>query len=211
MKSINTVKSILLGVAVLLLLGTPMHSAHAAKAKKGKASADGTAKVSAIMPEFIILHYYSKLDLTFDAPDLKSALDEGTNNMDVTWKGRVHGNSELGPKNLKGADLDMNDVVNISIPKVWAVRGFAPNGKAKVSISIPSGGSKLKKGKSEIGLSNIKVVQGKNSGRSIKIALNGISKRKATVGGVSMNMNFKKTTFSGKHTGGLYKITATTI
>ena len=210
MKFNNTIKSILLSAAVLFLATMPMETANAAKAKKAKASVDGIAKVSATMPEFIILHYYSELNLTFDAPD-SEVIDEGNNNMNVSWKGDVDGNSELSAKNLKGANLDKSDVVKMSIPNVWAVRGFAPNGKAKVSISTPSGGSKLKKGKSAIGMSNVKVTQGKNSGRSINVALNGVSKRRATVGGVSMNMDFKKTTFSGKHTGGKYKITASTI
>lgn len=205
----NMLKSMLLSSAILAAIALPMNGSVALAAKN--ASTSGKAKVSATLPEFIILHYYSTLELNFDKPSSET-IDEGDNTMNVTWSGIVNGNDELNPKNLRDAKTALdNDRVKITLPNVWAVRGFTPNGKAQVSIEVPKSGEKLKRGTSVINMSNVKVTNGKRSGKSIKVDLKGIAKNRATTGGVAMDLDFIKTTRSGKHTGGLYKITAKTI
>ena len=209
MKTMNMLKSMLLSSAILAATVLPTNGNVALAAKN--ASVSGKAKVSATLPEFIILHYYSVLELNFDKPS-SEAIDEGDNAMNVAWSGIVNNNDELNSKNLRDAKLALdNDRVKITLPNVWAVRGFTPNGKARVSIEIPKSGEKLKKGESVIKMSNIKVTEGRSSGKSIKVNLKGIAKNRATTGGVTMDLDFVKTTRSGKHTGGLYQITAKTI
>lgn len=209
MKTVRMLKSMLLNAAVITAVALPVNGSAAFAAKN--TSTSGEAKVSATVPEFIILHYYSALELNFDKPSAE-AIDEGDNSMNVAWSGIVNGNDELKPKNLKDAKLELdNDLVTVTLPNVWAVRGFSPKGKAEISIAIPNKGKSMKRGKSVIEMSNSKVTQGKSSGKSIKVDLKGIAKNRATIGGVTMDLDFMKTTRSGEHTGGLYKITAKTI
>ncbi|MCW8797279.1 MAG: hypothetical protein OQK67_09480 [Chlorobium sp.] len=209
MKTISTIKSLLAGAILFAAVVLPITATEAPAATR--ASASGQAKVSTTLPEFIILHYYSDLELNFETPS-SEALDEGDNSMNVAWSGIVNGNDELKPNDLKDAKLELDkDLVTVALPNVWAVRGFSPNGKASISIEIPNNGKTLKKGPSIIAMSNSKVTQGKTSGKSINVALNGIAKSRATTGGVTLDLDFMKTTRSGKHTGGLYKITAKTI
>lgn len=211
MNNLNMLKSMLLSSAILTATALPMNIATAKPEENSGASTSGTAKVSATLPEFIILHYYSVIDLNFDTPS-SEAIDEGSNAMNVTWAGSVYDNDELKPENLTDAKLELdNDLVTVSLPNVWAVRGFAPNGKAKVSIEIPEGGDALKQQSSIIEMSSMNVTQGNNTSTSLDVELNGIAKSRATTGGVTMDLDFMKTTRSGEHTGGLYKITAQTI
>lgn len=211
MKKLNMLTSTLLCSAILMASVLPMNTATAKPEENSGASTSGTAKVSATLPEFIILHYYSVIDLNFDTPS-SEIIDEGSNAMNVTWAGNVYENDELKPEDLMDAKLELdNDLVTVSLPNVWAVRGFAPNSKAKVSIEIPDGGDELKKDKSVIEMSNMNVTEGNNSGSSLDVELNGIAKSRATTGGITMDLDFMKTTRSGEHTGGLYKITAQTI
>lgn len=213
MKKLNMLKSAVLCSAILMAGVLPVNTAKAiaTPGENSAASTSGTAKVTATLPQFIILHYHSAIDLNFDTPSSET-IDEGNNAMNVTWAGSVYGNTELAPEDLRDAKLELNnDLVTVSLPNVWAVRGFAPNGKAKVSIEIPDGGDELKQDKSIIEMSNMNVTEGKNSGSSLDVELNGIAKSRATTGGVTMDLNFMKTTRSGEHTGSLYKITAKTI
>ncbi len=217
MKTISNLKSVLLCSALLLASSLPV---HAVVDVEGGLENEGGARVKSkpvdvkvTVPEFIILHYHSSLGLTFDTPTTE-ALDEGSNKMNVTWNGVVYGNDEIETGDLRGANLELdNDIVTVSIPNVWAVRGFAPNGKANVSIAIPQGGDKLTRDGTDsvIEMSNMKVTEGKSSGSEIDVELKGIAKKRATRGGVAMDLDFIRTSHSGQHTGGLYEITATTI
>lgn len=211
MKNLNMIKPMLLSSAILMAGALPLNTAAAKPDENSSASTNGTAKVSATLPQFIILHYYSAIELNFDTP-ASETIDEGKNIMNVTWAGSVYDNDELKPEELKDAKLELdNDLVTVSLPNVWAIRGFAPNGKAKVSIEIPEGGDELKQQSSIIEMSSMNVTQGNNTGTSLDVELNGIAKSRATTGGVTMDLDFMKTTRSGEHSGGLYKITAETI
>ena len=162
------------------------------------------------MPEFIILHYYSSLSLNFATPE-SEIVNEGSNILNVTWQGKTDG-SELAQGSLKGSALELDgSETTVHIPNVWAVRGFAPNGKAKIAIEIPKEGDKLVNGKSEIGLSHAKINCEHGTAESVDVPLNGITKSNATVGGVDMDLNFDKTTLSGTHKGGQYTIIASTL
>ncbi len=176
----------------------------------GKQSSSGTAKVTANVPQFIVLHYYSSLTLNFETPT-SEALDQGDNTMTVSWEGAASGD-QLSTANLMDAKLELDGTkTTVKMPNVWAIRGFSKSGNAEVTVTIPSGGDVLSNGESKIGMSNVKVNDGKNSGGSIKTNLGGIAKSSATFGGIELDLDFSKTNRSGSHNGGQYTITASTI
>ena len=211
MKTIK-LNSALLCSALLLAFSLPV---HASSSQVSGTVTSNPVNVNVTVPEFIILHYYSSLDLTF-ATD-SQALDEGTNTMNVGWDDSIEGNSPIVATQDADTELDVNSTVTVSIPDVWAVRGFAPNGKATVTIN--SNATQLTKQNtsgatlSTIGVSDVGVTDESNvsSGTSIDVTLNGIAKSTASKGGVTMGLNFANTTQSGAHTGAVYTITATAI
>ncbi|UZJ36423.1 MULTISPECIES: hypothetical protein [unclassified Prosthecochloris] len=176
----------------------------------GQQSSSGTAKVTANVPQFIVLHYYSNLTLNFETPT-SEALDQGDNTMAVSWEGAASGD-ELSTASLMDAKLELDGTkTTVKMPNVWAVRGFSKSGNAEVTVTIPSGGDELSNGESKIGMSNVKVNDGENSGSSIKTNLGGIAKSSATFGGIELDLDFSETSRSGSHAGGQYTITASTI
>ena len=209
MKTIGKLKSALLCSALLLAFSLPVHAVSSTSVTSGNVN------VKVTVPEFIILHYYSSLDLTFDTPNPSGqALDEGENAMNVGWDGSTSGNTSIPLTQTGNPELDGNSTVTVSIPNVWAVRGFAPNGKANVTITSLTSQLTKDGSKSVIDVSALDVtaVSGSsNSNGGIDVPLNGIAKTKASRGGVTMDLDFKNTTQSGEHTGALYTITATAI
>jgi hypothetical protein len=203
MTTINKIKNTLFGVALLSSLSLPA----SASMMSGRETS-GTTDLSASIPEFIILHYYSSIALNFDTPDTE-ALDEGSNSMKVTWAGETSGDEKLDPANLMNAKL-MGDKAKttVKLNDVWAVRGFSKSGNAWVSVSLPNDTMSLKE--SVIGMSNALVSDGTSTEGTISTPLNGITKGNATIGDVQMDLDFSKTNLAGNHAGGKYMITATT-
>jgi len=185
-------------IAALLLTGL--------SSKALAASTSGTTNVAVNVPEFIVLHYYSSITMNFDAPAAE-AIDEGSNDIDASWNGSTSGN-HLDATTLMNASIEAGRT-SVRLQNVWAIRGFSTSGNARVEVTVPS--STLKQGSSEITMSNVKVSDNASSGQSITTRLNGISKDRATVGNIEMDLDFSNTTRSGSHTGGEYTITATTI
>lgn len=175
-----------------------------------KESSSGTAQVTANIPQFIVLHYYSALTLNFETPT-SEAIAQGDNTMSVSWEGSTSG-SELRTTDLMDATLELDGTkITVTMPNVWAVRGFSKSGNAEVAVTIPSGGDVLSNGESKIGMSNVKVRHGENTGESIKTNLGGIAKTSATIGSIVLDLDFSKTSRSGGHSGGQYTITAAAI
>ncbi|NTW55654.1 MAG: hypothetical protein HGB20_01255 [Chlorobiaceae bacterium] len=200
----NKAKNLVLGSAILAALSCPL---TATGALAGRATS-GQTNVTASVPEFIILHYYSNIALNFITPDTE-AIDQGDNSLKVTWAGESSEGNDLA-KNLKTASLELDgNKTNVKLNNVWAVRGFSSGGTANVAILLDS--DKMVLNGSEIGISNAQVTDDKTTSASITTKLGGITKAGATLGGVQMDLDFTKTTLSGNHTGGKYTITATTI
>jgi hypothetical protein len=174
-------------------------------------SSRGTADISANVPEFIILHYYSSLSLNFATPE-SEGLDEGANTLNVSWKGDASGGEELASSNLLGAKMELDGTTTtVRMPNVWAVRGFSKNGTASVTATIPSGKGTLSNGESQIGISNVQVSDNSNTAATITTPLNGIARSRATIGSILFDLDFSKTNRSGTHSGGQYTITASTM
>lgn len=169
----------------------------------------GTTNVSIVLPDLIILHYYSGLTLNFE--QFSSAEDQGSAEFDVSWNGEAESTSELTDENT---EIDLPDRVSLQLPNVWAIRGLSPSGNAKVSISVNN--KTLTAGTSKItieeGEGNIQIEDNEgHSGTTINTSLKGIATSEATIGNVRITLNFSETTRAGLHTGGQYKITAETI
>ena len=199
MTTINKIRNLLIGAALMTTISNPLMAA----------STSGTTNVTVTVPEFIVLHYYSSITLNFATPETE-AINQGQNSMDVSWSGTTSNGSSLQSDNLMTAKLELDGTkTNVKLNNVWAVRGFSKSGNATVAVTIPQ--NKMTLGSSEIGISNAQVTDGTNTGSSISTKLGGITRSGATLGGVQMDLDFSKTTLSGTHTGGQYTITATTI
>ncbi len=181
----------------------------AAQSNKQSQTTVGKTNVSIVLPDLIILHYYSGLTLNFE--QFSSAENTGSAEFDVQWNGEAESSDELTGENT---ELNLPDNVSLDLPNVWAIRGLSPSGNAKVSISVnnrvlTSGPSKIY---IEEGAGNIQIDDNRgHSGTSINASLNGITASEATIGNVRITLNFSETTRAGLHTGGQYKITAETI
>lgn len=192
------IRSTLIALVLLTALSSPALAA----------STSGTTNVSVRVPEFIVLHYYSGITLNFNAPTAE-AIDEGSNSFDADWSGNTSGNG-LDANDLMTASFELDGTKTaVRLNNVWAVRGFSTSGNARIDITTPS--DKLQNGSSEIKMSNVKVSDDAQSGSTITVKLNGISKNRATTGNIEMDLDFSNTTRSGSHTGGEYTINATTI
>lgn len=203
----NTIKNII--IAAIIFTGMSFSAKAFATPVEG-VTTTGTTDLSATIPEFIVLHYYSTVAMDFATPTAES-LDEGKLELDADWKGSTTGN-ELNTKNLMKADLELdNTKTTVTLKNVWAVRGFSKNGNAKISIALASGHDKMKKENSEIVVSNVKVSDNTSTSAEITTSLKGIAKAKATVGSVEMDLDFTNTTIAGNHTGAKYTLTASTI
>jgi hypothetical protein len=203
----TTKKAITGMIIAAAMLFSGSNSAQAVVAAPG-ASTSGDTKVQVSITEFIILHYYSDLTLNFAAPT--QAVNEGAKAWDdVAWStGTYEGDISLS--DVKGVNSE--DKVLVNLNNLWAVRGFSGSGNAKVSIDNSNADMKNEDNdNSIITMGDLKVTSNGKSDKAIEVPLNGISKGRATKGGVSMTLDFSKTTTSGTHTGGLYKITAETI
>ncbi len=197
-------------VAAAMLFGGSQSAQAAAVAPTPNALNYGETKVQVSVPEFIILHYYSDLTLNFAAPT--QAVDEGAMEWEnVAWtSGSYDGDIQL---TKDAVEVNDDDKVQVDLDNLWAVRGFSGKGKAKISIENTTANMVYgEKKESVISMGDLMVTsKGVKSGTGIEVPLNGISKARATKGGVSMTLDFSKTTTSGMHTGGVYKITAETI
>ncbi|ACD90145.1 MAG: hypothetical protein HGA57_01400 [Chlorobium limicola] len=173
------------------------------------ASTSGETKVNVNVPDFIILHYYSNLTMNFAAPT--QSLDEGAKSWDnVSWSTGTYDGAIALSQDAK--EVNNGEDVKVSLNNVWAVRGFSPSGSAKITIENKTPTITNKETKSSIEMKNLALTSGSVSPKeSIEVKLNGISKSRATKGGISMDLDFSKTITSGLHEGGQYKITAITI
>ncbi|MBN1279857.1 MAG: hypothetical protein K9I59_03235 [Chlorobium sp.] len=200
----TTKKAITGMIIAAAMLFSGSNSAQAVVAAPG-ASTSGDTKVQVSIPEFIILHYYSDLTLNFAAPT--QAVNEGAKAWDdVAWStGTYEGDISLS--DVKGVNSE--DKVLVNLDNLWAVRGFSKDGNATIMIDNTT--ADMANEKSVITMSDLKVTSNGKSDKALEVPLNGISKANATKGGVTMTLDFSKTTTSGMHKGGVYKITASTF
>jgi hypothetical protein len=198
MKSIIT--SIFLAVSML----------PAGRTTASAATQNGSCTVSIVLPDCIILHYYAALNLNFS--EYTGAVNEGgDNNWNVAWSGAADGGNQLTTSSIQQV---LPDLITLTIPNAWAIRGLSPSGNAKVSVTVVN--NTLTSGTSKITIKNgsgdtLIDDNAGHSGSSITTSLNGITTTQATMGNVRMTLDFSQTNRAGAHTGAQYKITAETI
>ncbi|UZJ42691.1 hypothetical protein OO006_07025 [Prosthecochloris sp. SCSIO W1101] len=124
------------------------HSSMAESPAKTQ-SVVGSTNISIVLPDLIILHYYSGLTLNFE--EFSSAEDRGSADFDVQWNGDAESASQLNDGNT---EIDLPDRVSLQLPNVWAIRGLSPSGSAKVSISLNN--NVLTSGPPELSLKKVK-------------------------------------------------------
>jgi hypothetical protein len=204
--ALMNLKSPFLALALLAMLSIVCLTTPASEAS----TKTGSTTVSITLPDCIILHYYSALNLKFE--EYSQAVDQGgSGTWNVQWSGAADGGSQLSASTIQDV---LPGTVTMTIPNVWAVRGLSPSGNAKVTITVVN--NQLVSGSSKItilngaGQTQIDDNAG-HSGTSINTSLNGLTTSTATIGNVLMTLDFSQTNMAGAHSGGQYKITAETI
>jgi hypothetical protein len=198
-------KNIRAGLILAASAALSLYPPHARAATK-----TGSTTVSIVLPDLIILHYYSALNLTFE--QYTQSVNEGSaGTYNVQWTGTTDSGGSMTTSSIKDV---LPGTVSMTIPNVWAVRGLSPTGNAQVTISVLN--SQLVAGSSKVsivtgsGLTEINDNAG-HSGTVITTPLNGITAANATIGNVKMTLDFSQTKLAGAHTGGQYMITAVTL
>lgn len=190
--------------AALLAAGILPKAAYADSDYSGE-SVSGTTNLKVVMPEYIVLHYYSDIQLSFTAAS--SAESNGSlSPLTASWTTSTEG-GEVFDANITGTAEAGDASRDITLKNVWSIAGLSPSGEARVSIT----GTDLEKddSSSKIDTADWKVAVGSNAGRSIDTELRGISGSQ-TKGDVKMKLDFSDTTESGEHDGS-FTITAVTI
>jgi flagellin-like hook-associated protein FlgL len=195
----NIFKGLLLSAVTIAAFSVPDLSA---------ATKTGTTNITIVLPDLVILHYFSDLTLSFE--QYSQSVNEGTaGSYNVQWTGTTEGGNAMTTSSIKDV---LPGIVSMTIPNAWAVRGLSPSGNARVEISV--GEELLTSGNSRIRIlsNNIEINDNAgHSGKSITTALDGIAATSATIGNVKMTLDFSETSLAGAHTGGSYMITATTL
>lgn len=168
-------------------------------------TASGNTDISVTLPPIIILHYISEVSLSFT--DISTSVDEGAGSWDIAWTDAASNVSgELTSALLDDAttEPDGKTTFNITLPNVWAVRGYSSSGTA--SLLIEEGNTTLENGQSEIVLSDFSVSDDEPE-------LNGLAKGNATIGSVSFVMDIIGAGISGTYEaeGAEYTLTASAI
>jgi len=204
--------SLVLGAILVSPFGKTLHAA----------STSGNTRIKVTLPQIIILHYISEISLDFTT-DLTTSIDEGSGSWTTAWDGtNAVSTDELATGNLNARqtfELEGNTSISTSVPNVWAVRGLAQNGEAAVSIteSNTTLTHTHTNGSDTITLSDFTISSdGETTGTSMEVALNGIARTNATLGGVNFTMDLGDADSAGDYknadgSGFEYTISAVTI
>lgn len=215
MKLKNAIGALILGAALVSPFGKTLNAAQTS----------GNTRIKITLPEIIILHYISEISLNFTT-DLTTQIDE----QDGSWTTAWDGTNGTGPNELSNGaghnlearttfELEGNTTISTSVPNVWAVRGLAPNAEATVAIITDN--TTLththSNGSDTISLSDFSISSsGETTSTKMDVALNGIARADATVGGVNFTMDLSQADSAGEYenadgNGFEYTISATTI
>lgn len=216
MKLKNAIGALILGATLVSPFGKTLNAAQTS----------GNTRIKVTLPEIIILHYISEISLNFTT-DLTTRIDEQSGSWTTAWDGtNSAGTNELAngaSHNLEARptfELDGNTTINTSVPNVWAVRGLAPNAEATVTITQGKNTTLThthSNGSDTITLSGFTISSpDETTGVTMDVALNGIARADATVGGVNFTMDLSLADSAGEYenadgSGFEYTISATTI
>ena len=189
--------------AFALLIASPVH-----------AQATGNTAISIDIPDIVILHYFSTVDVTIDATAMGSYLTGGVNSVD---EGNVTGTAA---ENAGQFEMDLaiaptaltGDPANavLLLQNAWGVRAISlGNPVSETDLTITVANPTLSNGGSQIAIVGAAVDDGATAGASIQFASPGLAPPRT--GDVELTLNFSNTTDAGQHTGGIFTLTATNI
>ncbi len=163
------------------------------------------------MPEYIVLHYYSGINLNFTATSANTS--EASSTLTPTWTATGDSVQTLAASATEVGPATMN----VTLKNAWAIAGLSSAGTATVAITGTDFSATRSTSSSIIAASDYQVASSQGVGASDKAGaasittyLRGVSGQTQTVGDVKMKLNFSNTTESGAHKG-TFTITATTI
>jgi len=190
--------------AIALLIASPVH-----------AQATGNTTVSIDIPDIVILHYFSTVDVTIDAAAMGTYLtggapveiDEGNFTGPAAENaGQFEANLAIAPSALSGDPSN----ATLLLQEAWGVRAISlgnPNSETDLEIVVTN--ANLTNGGSVVTIVDAFVDDGTDFGNQIQFASPGLAP--AWTGDVELLLDFSNTTAAGQHVGGVFTLTATNI
>lgn len=195
--------SLVVGVFALLI-ASPVH-----------AQATGNTTVSIDIPDIVILHYFSTVDVTIDAAAMgtyltggaPNAVDEGNFTGPAAENaGQFEANLAIAPSALSGDPSN----ATLLLQQAWGVRAISlGNPVSETDLTIGITNANLTNGGSVITIADAFVDDGTSNGTSIQFASPGLAP--ALTGDIELLLDFSNTTAAGAHAGGIFTLTATNI
>lgn len=189
--------------AFALLIASPVH-----------AQAQGDTAISIDIPDIVILHYFSTVDVQLDAATMGNFLTGGTTLFDEGGAGglasEVGGQFQLdlaiNPDPLTG---DPSNAV-LLLQNAWAVRSISGGATSETEVAITVVGTSTLSGAagSEIEMVGAGVDIGGGAAVSVSFTP---SLSPPVTGDVVLTLDFGLTTAAGSHAGGVYSLTASNI
>ena len=188
--------------AFALLIASPVH-----------AQATGNTTVSIDIPDIVILHYFSTVDVTIDAASMGSYLTgAGSNAIDeggfvgaaAENAGQFEANLAIAPNALTGDPSN----ATLLLQEAWGVRAISlGNPASETDLAIVVTNPSLTNGGSVVTIANAFVDDGTSNGNSIQFASPGLAP--ALTGDIELLLDFGATDAAGQHVGGVFTLTAT--
>jgi hypothetical protein len=179
------------------------------------AQASGDTVISIDIPDIVILHYFSSVDVTIDAAAMGAYLtgggpveiDEGNFTGAASENaGQFEANLAIAPTALTGDPSN----ATLLLQQAWGVRSIAIGGaNTDTQLSIGITTANMTTGGSVISIAGAAVDDGVNNGASIQFTAPGLATPRT--GDVELVLDFSGTTEAGQHTGGVFTLTATNI
>jgi len=181
-----------------------------------QAQATGATSVSIDIPDIVILHYFSTVDVTLDAAAMgtyltgtpgDSSIDEGgTGGAANVGAGGFQVDLNIAPSALTG---DPSNAV-LLLQNAWGVRAISLGAVgSQTDLTIAVTNATLSNGGSQITIANATVDDGTSNASSIQFPSPGLAP--ALTGDVELTLDLSNTTAAGNHTGGVFTLTATNL
>jgi hypothetical protein len=181
------------------------------------AQATGQTAVSVDIPDIVILHYFSSVDVTIDANAMGSFLTGTPGNASEVDEAGASGTASLAGSNFQ-LDLAMTPAgltgdptaAVLVLQNAWAVRAISQgNVGSSTELDISVTGATMSNGSSQVAITAATVNDGTSNAATISFPAPGLAP--ALQGNVELTLNFSNAVDAGSHTGGEFTLTATNI
>ncbi len=186
------------------------------------AQASGSTDIDITLPDIVVLHYWSNIDINVPKAALAALLTGGTGDTGED-EGTANGGSAINVA-LSGGNLAANTSVSTTMSgtgdpsavvmvlnNAWAVRSISLAGGTSTKLEIATTDTKLdhQTTTATIGVSGLKVDDGTSSGTSITFTAPGLVNPK--IGAVQMTLDLTNATNAGAYLDFVFTLTATNI